>query len=60
MKNSGVCCRECDAEFVGFYCGYCHKFVDVALVSRNDENNLIHMVEEVQHEFDEQCYTKKY
>ena len=49
-----------DAEFVGFYCCLCQKFVEAAEVSRNIDNNLVHLVEDVEHEFCEDCFTKNY
>jgi len=60
MEDGGVCCRDCDAEFIGFYCCNCQKFVEADNVSRNDENNLIHIVDDTEHEFCDDCYTKNY
>lgn len=60
MDNGGVCCRDCDAEFIGFYCCICQKFVDETDISRNAENNLVHTVDDVEHEFCDECYTKNF
>jgi len=60
MENGGVCGRDCDAEYTGFYCCNCQKFVEAENVSRNDENDLIHVVGDQEHEFCDDCYTKNY
>jgi hypothetical protein len=60
MDTGGVCCRDCDAEFIGFYCCLCEKFVDAAAISRNSENSLVHMVDDVEHEFCNGCFTKNF
>lgn len=60
MKNGGVCSRDCDAEYIGFYCCLCQKFIGSDDVSRNQENNLVHTVGDTEHEFCDDCYTKNF
>jgi len=60
MENGGVCSRDCDAEYIGFYCCLCQKFIESDDISRNEENNTVHMVGDTQHEFCDNCYTKNF
>ena len=60
MSNGGVCGRDCDAEHIGFYCCLCEKFIESDDISRNEENNLVHMVGDTEHEFCDSCYTKNF
>lgn len=60
MESGGVCCLDCDAEFIGFYCCLCQKFIEGNDVRRDDENNLIHIIGDTEHEFCDNCYVKNY
>ena len=59
-RSGGVCSRDCDAEFIGFYCCLCHKFIESTEIFRNSENSLVHMHGDVEHEFCDDCYTKNF
>jgi len=60
MEGGGVCCRDCDAEFIGFTCCNCGEFIEARDVRRNAENSLIHLDGDTEHEFCDRCITNNF
>ena len=61
MDSGGVCSRDCDAEYIGFFCCLCDdKFIKAKDVTWSGDNYLIHMSRGVEHEFCDDCKTKNF